>query len=47
MGYLLLNTVLTGFKHERIPAACRGKNHKSGHKAYNCLWFYENWDLDV
>lgn len=38
---------LTGFKHERISAACRGKNHKSGHKAYNYLWFYENWDLDV
>lgn len=38
---------LTGFKHERISAACRGKNHKSGHRAYNYLWFYEDQDLDV
>ena len=38
---------LTGFKHERISAACRGKNNKSGHRAYNYLWFYEYWDLDV
>lgn len=39
---------VTGYKHTNIASACRGKYHKSGHKAYGYLWFYENkGNLDV
>lgn len=39
---------VTGYKHTNIASACRGKYHKSGHKVYGYLWFYENkGNLDV